>query len=426
MQRGRLAFAAVAAAGLAGAPAGSAGTLVPTRGHVLDPQLTVSARGSAVALWTRDNAKYDFAIPLRAASGSTRPYKAKVEVAFGSLDGGFSRRQRLAVVHSPLLGGPLLAGSRSGDAVAAWQGDDRRLRFAVSRRGGRFAPPHVLARRGLLQQLVEEPGGRFALAWRRGATLTVATGFAGSEFRDRFKLKTGHDADLDLALNRRGTVAVLTELRTTRVWLRRPGAQPVAAGRVPGWTTSGAQVRLEPDDTVVAVLSGYRDEAGTAASYRRPGGAFTKPRVLDRTGTFPALAVDPSGAITAAWTLYSRDGAPRGVGAATAPPGGRFKRVLRFRRVGAWGGEVAAAAHGRRLVLFEQNGSRGGRESRLRALAYARHGGFGRPATVMEGAPADHAVGLADDGRGLALWDVERRGSQGGLFFARVAAMPRR
>lgn len=409
--------AAVAGLLLAGAAPAAAETVVPLERHVIYPQLAVSAKGDAVAAWTGDNSKYDIVFVRRTALEN---YRAKIRVALGSIDAGFPGRQTLDVVHDPRAGNPLLAGNRRGDAIVAWQDDRHRVRFAARREGGAFGPARTVASYGAPERLAAGPGGRFALAWASHGRLRVASGTARDGFGKPFRV-SGHRHDfIDVAINARGTVLALVEARHVRAWLRHSGGRVEPAGRVPGWSTGGVRASLQPDDTVVVVYSLYRDDDGVAISYRPPRGEFTRPDVLDRHGAFPELAVDPRGAITAAWTIYDDGSSPNGIAASTAPPGGRFHRVIRFRRSGAWGGVTAAAGEGRRLVVFEQNGTGPAHPSRLRALAHGREGGFAKPVEVRSARPYEHAAGLADDGRGLVVWNAEHDQTEGGLFFARV------
>lgn len=406
-------------------PAGAAAsdTLVRPDAGAFGPQVAVSRNGNAVAAWTRGE-EGNFVFP---AHGKRKAIDKRIQVAFGATGTttGFRRRQTLAHLHDATAGSPLLAHDRRGNTIVAWNGDDGRVRFALSD-GGRFGEPRALRRPGRLLDVAAAREGDAAVAWLTGGRVRVLMGSVAGGLNVAFEVPVKDPSYVSLDINRSGRAMVLVDDDSgAHVWLRRAnGLEPAA--RVPGWTTSGVSAALQPDDSVVAVLSGYRGELGVAASYLRPGGRFTKPEVIDENGAFVELATDPVGEVTAAWTIHTGDGEPNGVGAATAPVGGHFGKPVRFVRRGAWGAAVAVAGNGRRAMVFNQSGS-AHRPHSLREIHWQRDGGLSRPVILDRHYRPDHVVGLADDGRGFAVWNgLGKNGREQGIFYAELDTHPGR
>ena len=404
--------------------ASAAETLVRPHAGAFGPQVAVSRYGGAMAAWVRGEDRH-VTIPVRAKS---RVVDKRIQVAYGSPGAGFSRRQTLAHLHDPFAGGPLLAHDHRGDGIIAWRGDDGRVRFAVTlSQSGRFGEPKALGHRGHLCDVAAAPKLWIAIAWLSGDTLRVAPGSVDGGLYPAFELPVDDGSCAAIDINRNGTVMALVEDDSgARVWLRHPDGELESPARVPGWTTSGVSAALQPDDSVVALLSGYRSEIGLAASYRAPGGRFTKPEPIDRHGAFPELTSDPEGGVTAAWSIYDDEGRPNGVAAATAPHGGRFGKPVRFVRRGAWGPAVAAAGNGRRAMVFNQNGS-AHRPDSLREIHWQR-GGKLRGLRVLDSHyRPDHVVGIDDHGRGFAVWNGRGKNHrEQGIFYAEVDTHPGR
>lgn len=399
--------------------------LVPPSVDVLTPQVVVAPDGEAVAAWARG-------VPeMVPAALGTRSHAAghggSIEVAAGRIGTGLSRPQVLARLKTR-GNSPLLAGDHGGDAIVAWTDDRGRLVYSARPTGGSFGSIRVLAPSGGLWSVVGGHGHLFAAAWTSShggpdAKIFIATGTPAKGFGPPVALSAPEPSRVTLDLNSHGSVLVLDEESRGRaqVWLRPAGATFKLVGRLQQGN-GGISAALRPDDSIIALINGPdADLPGVSATYWRPGGKFSRPKVLARDGEFTDVAVDGRGKTTAIWGLYGAQGNPVGATYATAPVGRPFGPPRRKRRRGGYPGALAASESGRRLVMWEQN-FHGGQTSFLRFARFSRSGNrLGRLHTVVRTAVSEHAAAIGDDGRGLLIWTADDgHGHERGVFYAKL------
>jgi hypothetical protein len=266
-------------------------------------------------------------------------------------------RGRVVATGPQMLRATLAANAR-GDAAVAWWERARhsRLFVAVRRRGHAFGTPQRLAASGFGDVAVATgPRGDVLVAWESHGVIRTRTRTPhGRRFGAPVRVTaTGaRGADLEAGLSRRGRAVV-------------------------GW---GAQRRSSGGDT---------GRISYAAAIRRPGGRRFAVMVFERQPPTliaqpVALAVEPSGRATFAWTGY--DGTNLRVRAVDAVPGARFSAPQDLSAPGsdAWLGDVAGGG-GRRVAAWTVGrvGADGGRiEAAFAGPAQPR---FGPPEVVTDG-----------------------------------------
>src|SRR4051794_19864153 len=277
----------------------------------------------------------------------------RLRSAIGTTRGTFGAERLIAV--GPQMLRVALAGNARGDAAVAWWERARhsRLFVAVRRRGhAAFGAPQRIASRGFGSVApAVGPRGDVIVAWESGGVIRVRTRPAHATRFGAATVVTRRDAD-DAGLQ----------------------AGVARSGRaVLGWSAQ----RL--------TSGGDAGPVAYATAIRRAGGKAWAVAVRERQAATliaqpVALAVEPSGRATFAWTGF--DGANRRVRAVTAAPGARFGAAQDVSSPGADAllGDLDAAA-GERALTWEIG--RPGEEGMIAAaLAGPGAPAFGAPELV--------------------------------------------
>lgn len=283
-------------------------------------QLATDAAGNAVAVWQQPGAR------------RTEAWAAHWSAA----QGRWSAARRLDVAPEPDYA-PAVAGAGDDQFVAAWErGAAGRERVAASRWTGHgWSAPQLLSAPGLRARRVAlalDAQGELAAAWiqgdataRRVALRRLAlAGWAGAPARllGGAGLQ-GPAVSATLGLDPAGDAAVAWEqqssaqgdyvIEATR-WMRgAPAPQPGERLDPPGQRNAGNPV-LVSDPAGNLVCAWYQDTtqglqvfaARFDASSRRwqPAQLLSDPRDTVQA-SFPALAVDAAGSVTAVWQQYN-------------------------------------------------------------------------------------------------------------------------
>lgn len=390
------------------APAGARGPWGPAsqvwRGPSGAPVLDVNAIGFAALAWNVDGRVEVF---LRAPGGR---FRAPTTLGTGAVD------------RTP----PLLAVSDTGDVLVAWvrrhpqeQGSPvTDTQVAIKPAGGDFGPPQTLpigaeslaidaAGSAVMVGLVgnEPPNQRVAAVWRAPG----ASGFT-----------VGHEVSPTAGLNPRvafaGPQAVATWTGTD------PGAPPsaltrtfAAFGTVAGFAPPQRISNPEEDATrgigKPVVDAGQSGDAAVIwgggvvgqsvdVAVRRPGGSFTAPRHLGRTGRIePSVSVSDGGRVIVAWNGFPPDDGPFSSHVAALDP--RDDRFEPF--------ELLEVAHAGSGVEFDglETAVMVGRSDKARGVfSWARlpDGTFGGFDALPITAPVAPAIDFGARHGGLAVW----------------------
>jgi len=239
-----------------------------------EPQLGVTPRGEAVAIW---HAFYN--------------EESGVEVASRPEGGKWSRVERLS--NPGAFPDPRIAITPKGEAVAAWELDeDPRLQVATRKAGARWKVQTLAGGGGdfVGPQIVTEPGGKATVFWNRSRgsdedEVLAATHFPGGTWTEPASLFGG-------GFEERPEIAVTRSGEWIAVWATR---NPVSGESI---IQSSSHDRGQPWGPPVNLTS-----SPPAPLF----GAFE-----------PRIAIAPSGEAFAVWRCY--DGANWVIQAATRTP----------------------------------------------------------------------------------------------------------
>jgi hypothetical protein len=211
------------------------------------------------------------------------------------------------------------------------------------------------------------------------------------------------------------------------VALRDPGgalSQPIAiAGSAAGGVRHPALAIDARGDALLAYNAGTRtshlsDRGTVAVTYRRAGGAFAKPVIVDGgTAGAPKVALAPDGSGVVAWT---RGGRVYGVVIAA---GGRIGKAKALASAPGVSSLAAVAANGGAATVLWT--ARGSSQRRVSAVYSQRGGAFVRARTVASASVFRVGAQAAADDRGrmVAAWREEGvAGSPGAVSSSIVTA----
>jgi len=213
-----------------------------------------------------------------------------------------------------------VAVGRSGEALVAWIDGGlhgRRLDSA----GRPLGKPWLLDADLQLSspQVVAHPEGGFLMAWQRGPDVVVRRVFANGFLGPKILLPlAGRDCafqGFDLAVGRRGDVALLCPARTTVLQLLDPSLKPrgraVPVPMPAPWTPAGElRVAFVADDELSVVWGAYDPDGNRLAIFAerydlKRGWIGSSLEVDQGDGINAAVAADPAGGLLAIWATLS-------------------------------------------------------------------------------------------------------------------------
>jgi hypothetical protein len=166
-----------------------------------------------------------------------RRQRARVQVTFGRIDGGFGRPKTIATITPFRL--PAIAANDAGDIAVAYVrviGRSRRVvALAVRRRGGRFRRPRIVSRGGANSVAVGiGPRGDVVVAWEREGRIEARVRRRGHRLGRTVRVGSGAKLGTRLraAVGRKG-----------RVWLAWSSQQASEGGDVGPFTLRTAVTR---------------------------------------------------------------------------------------------------------------------------------------------------------------------------------------
>ena len=208
------------------------------------------------------------------------------------------------------------------------------------------------------------------------------------------------------------------------VALRDPGAalsEPIAiAGNAAGGVRHPSLAIDARGDALLAYSAGTRtahlnDRGKVAVTYRRSGGAFARPVIVERgAASAPKVALAPDGTGVVAWT---RSGRVHGV---VIGAGGRIGKAKALGSAPGISTLAAAAAHGGAATILWTSRAQGG----ATAVYSRRAGAFGR-ARAVASAPVFRVgaqVAADDRGRMVAAWREEGVSGSPGVVSSSIVA----
>jgi hypothetical protein len=210
------------------------------------------------------------------------------------------------------------------------------------------------------------------------------------------------------------------------VALRDPGAalsEPIAiAGNAAGGVRHPSLAINARGDALLAFSAGTRtahpsDRGRVAVTYRRAGGAFTRPVIVEsRTASAPKAALAPDGSGVVAWT---RGGRVYGV---VIGAGGRIGRARALAAAPGVSSLAAAAANGGAATVLWT--ARSSSQRRVSAVYSPRGGAFGRTRTVASTSVFRVGAHAAADDRGrmVAAWREEGVSGSPGVVSSTIVA----
>jgi hypothetical protein len=229
-----------------------------------------------------------------------------------------------------------------------------------------------------------------------------------------------------------GALAIAWRIDSPRAYsgiavaLRDPGgalSQPIAiAGSAAGGVRHPALAIDARGDALLAYSAGTRkahlsDRGKVAVTYRRAGGAFAKPVIVDgTTASAPKVALAPDGSGVVAWT---RSGHVYGV---VIGAGGRIGDAKALASApGVSSLAVVAANGGVATVLWT---ARSSSQRRVSAVYNPRGGAFGRARTVASTSVFRVGAQAAADDRGrmVAAWREEGVAGSPGMVSSSIVA----
>ncbi|HWC48163.1 MAG TPA: hypothetical protein VG448_04725 [Solirubrobacterales bacterium] len=244
-----------------------------------EPQLGVTPKGEAVAIW---NAYYN--------------EESGIEVASRPPGGKWSYVKRLA--NPGAFPDPRLAITSTGEAVAAWEFEEpsHGLQEATRKPRGRWsvrtlAPPESEAFSA--PQVVAEPGGAAAVVWARSI----------------FRSGSEREEDAVATHRRDGAWTEPVSLFGEGVALRRPAIAVTGSGE---WIAMWSSVGPEGETAIQA------SSRGLGQPWEAPVNVSGSPAARPSGSSDLRVAVAPSGEAFAVWRAY--DGTRWVIEAATRPP----------------------------------------------------------------------------------------------------------
>ncbi|MCW2995795.1 MAG: hypothetical protein JWQ18_3290 [Conexibacter sp.] len=391
------------------APATPIGTVEANAGS---PSVAANAKGDAVAVWDED-AGGDAEVVASTRDGDG-PFSAPVVL---SIPGDFAYTPTAvidAAGNATVVWGEVLDSTGYGN-----------VEVADHPAGGSWGAAQTVAR-GNAGALAGDPAGDQLLTWTDGplaaTNLRVLYRHHGQPFAlgtTPPPLETGtYGSTILPALDAAGDGVIAWTHDTV---VDYPNIEThVEAARVASDGTAGAPVSLTPyhasafspalvlaDSGVATVVSADGDTASGPRSFHArtlaADGTVGPAQPLSGAGAdVAALALDPSGAVTAAWTR-AVSGTTR-VEQATAPAGGTFSQpaTLLDADAATSGPAVAAAPNGQTLIAWGHDGthSSGDAGDRTEQAAFRAAGAatFGLPQTLGTGDDRPSAaIGCQDD-----------------------------
>lgn len=325
------------------------------------PSLGLGPDGSVLAVWT-------------ASQGGRTVVLAQTR----TLAGQWRRGQRISRPDEDASIPQVAVAGRAG-GIAVWSsrraGGEDAIVGAAQGRGGRFAPPQVIASGGestttSLRLAVDDRGDAVA-GWStfssgRSAAL-VAFRRAGGRWQPQLLAQSGGVVGTPaVALDSSGNaIAAWSEYTPGKGALLETAFAP--AGRAFGRPRllarrGGApEVAFDARGNAVAV---WEDEQAAVAAIRPAGGSWQPAQVISapatRVGSI-ALAVSPAGGAVAVWVRLGFAGGGRMdvVQASVRPAGGRFGAARDLSRPGLLGGfaQVGMDARGNAAAIWEGAGT---------------------------------------------------------------------